>query len=439
VLRTIVVIVALITGSSFALGSALYAAAFYLWIAYFRPETWAWSSVFTTLNLSYIAGVFLVIRTLVSRTPLRLSVHTVLMLLFLGLSLLSTSFALSSAHSLDQWQAFAKTIVVAYLLTVIIRTEADLRFILLVITFSLGFEAVKQGWGQLILNPGEKNHNSIPFLGDNNLVAVGMAMLIPVVSALAANSTGWWRRALQFVNVGVIYRGLSTYSRGGFLSIGVIASLWCWRSERKLRTVIAGLIVAALLLPAMPPEFWSRMSTITASADDRDDSQTGRIHFWWVAVAMANDRPWTGVGHAGYELAYNKYDFSGGRYGPDRAVHSAWFGVLAEIGYPGLALFVTIVLFSLVTCARVRRMARRGEIPESLGRYGTALESSLLAFTVGGSFVSFQYSEMLWHFFALTIALERVAVTEAAVMRAKAAVPESTPAAPAAVDDFVWA
>jgi hypothetical protein len=36
---------------------------------------------------------------------------------------------------------------------------------------------------------------------------------------------------------------------------------------------------------------------------------------------------------------------------------------------------------------------------------------------VGGSFVSFQYCEMLWHYFALTIALERVAVREMAAQR----------------------
>ena len=58
-IRTVVVIIALVIGWSFAIQSPLFAAAFYLWIAYFRPESWAWSDVFTTLNLSYFAGAFL--------------------------------------------------------------------------------------------------------------------------------------------------------------------------------------------------------------------------------------------------------------------------------------------------------------------------------------------------------------------------------------------
>ena len=65
-LRTIVVFVALIAGWGFALQSALYAACLYLWIAYFRPESWAWSDLFSQLNLSYIAGAYLVLRVVLS-------------------------------------------------------------------------------------------------------------------------------------------------------------------------------------------------------------------------------------------------------------------------------------------------------------------------------------------------------------------------------------
>jgi hypothetical protein len=44
----------------------------------------------------------------------------------------------------------------------------------------------------------------------------------------------------------------------------------------------------------------------------------------------------------------------------------------------------------------------------------------MVAFAVGGSFVSFHYSEMLWHFFALSMALEHVAMTQAATATARA-------------------
>jgi len=218
--------------------------------------------------------------------------------------------------------------------------------------------------------------------------------------------------------------------------------MYFWRSQHKLRAMAAFAIALALVLPVLPQAYWDRMSTITAPADERDDSQQSRLHFWQVAVAMANDRPFVGVGHNGYPRAYNQYDWTDGQYLTNRAVHSAWFGVLGELGYPGLFLFVTLVWTSLRACRRVRQSAQRGEIPGRLGNYAIGLESSLLAFVVGGSFVSFHYSEMLWHFFALTMALESVAVTEAEAERVRLAVPTAAAPAPAVTParepDFAW-
>jgi hypothetical protein len=50
---------------------------------------------------------------------------------------------------------------------------------------------------------------------------------------------------------------------------------------------------------------------------------------------------------------------------------------------------------------------------------------SLVVFAVGGSFVIFQYTEMLWHVVGLTMALHFL--TEAAVAAAPAMVPVWTP------------
>jgi putative inorganic carbon (hco3(-)) transporter len=440
-LRTIFVVIVLTIGWGFALQSTLYALGLYLWIAYFRPETWAWSDVFTTLNLSYIAGAYLVIRAFLSGTAFHFSARSMLLFVYLAWALMSTWNGLHFDYSFGYWQEFAKAVVISYMITVVVQSASDLRFVLMVITFSLGFEAVKQGWVQLLLNPGAPNENRIPFLGDNNLVAVGMAMLLPIISALAATSSGWRKRLFQFMNIGVLYRAVSTYSRGGLLSLGAVGVMQFWRSAHKVRYVAALVVALALILPALPQEYWDRMSTITAPADERDASQTGRLHFWQVAVAMANDHPVLGIGHRGYEAAYNEYDTTRGAMGENRAVHSAWFGVLAEAGYPGLILYIGIVLAALLSCGRVRRQAKRGEIPAELGAYAIAFETGMMAFIVGGSFVSFQYSEMLWHYFGLTMALERVAVRAAAEARERMDANEpETAAAPAAEPEpeFAW-
>jgi probable O-glycosylation ligase (exosortase A-associated) len=434
-LRTVFIVALLVIGWGFALQGPLYAAALYLWIAYFRPEAWAWSNIFKTLDLSYLAGAYLVFRTIFSPVRFTFSFRSLLMFLFLGYALLSTAMSPHAAYAIPYWEAFAKTIVVSYLLSIVITTPSEFRLILIVIALSLGFEGAKQGWAQLILNPGAQNDNGVPFLGDNNLVAVGMLMLLPLTAALGRTaSTRWGRLFFYLLTIGVLYRAVSTYSRGGFLACAAVGLMYWWRSPFKLRTGLAGLLAIAIVLPALPPAFWTRMSTITAEGDDRDQSTVGRLHFWNVAVSMANDHPILGVGFNAYQAAYMDYDSSEGEFGTARSVHSAWLGVLAEMGYPGLLLYLSIVGLSFASCHRVRRKAARGEIPQELGRYAVGLESALVAFAVGGSFVPFQYYEMLWHYFALTMALEAVAMNETAAVRARSSVVN----AEGPVPSFVW-
>ena len=225
-LRTVLVVIVLTIGWGFALQGPLYAACLYLWIAYFRPESWAWSGLFTTLNLSYIAGAYLVIRTLMSGTRLRFDMRTGLLLLFLGQALLSAWLGLNRDYSMGYWQEFAKVIIVSILLDEYHPdrrrppSDPDRDYALARIRSrqaGMG-TAHPQSWRREMTT-------CIPFLGDNNLVAVGMAMLLPIVGALAATSTGWQKRAFQFLSVGVLYRGLSTYSRGGFLSLSAVGRI----------------------------------------------------------------------------------------------------------------------------------------------------------------------------------------------------------------------
>ena len=120
----------LLAGWAFAFQSPLYAAACTSGLAYFRPEAWAWSDIFASLNLSYFAGVFLVIRAVASGASLQATGRNALLLLFLALTLLSVFASVDVPTSWVAWQAFAKTIIVSYLLTSLIKTESDLRLVL---------------------------------------------------------------------------------------------------------------------------------------------------------------------------------------------------------------------------------------------------------------------------------------------------------------------
>src|SRR5262249_44502939 len=275
-----------------------------------------------------------------------------------------------------------------------------------------GIEAAKQGWANLILNPGGSNMNEHPMLGDNNCVAVGMLMLVPTLTALATTATRKWERWIgRFMAIGVMNRAITTYSRGGFLAFIGLGLMYVLRSTKRVPAIIGISVAAALILPVLPNEFWDRMNTIKPpdQIEEQDESARGRLHFWNVAITMANDRALVGVGCNSYNAVYDRYDDSGGWYGHNRSVHSTWFGILAELGYPGFILFIAQLGLAFKACRRARRAAKVGPQYAALGQFAFALEGGLVAFMIGGTFLPFQYTEMYWHWIGLSIALDGLA------------------------------
>jgi len=176
------------------------------------------------------------------------------------------------------------------------------------------------------------------------------------------------------------------------------------------------------------------METINTAREDLDQADAsvrGRVYFWQVAWRMALDHPVFGVGLNGYNAMYPRYNETG-EFEGNRSVHSSWFGVLSETGFPGLAIFVSLIGYSLWLCARTQRLARRHPELEHLGKYANALEGAILVFCVGGSFVIFHYNELTWHLMALSIALDRIVRTRIAAVEPAVAPITRQPLHPAA-------
>jgi len=414
----------ILVGLFFSLQSPFYALLFYLWNAYFRPEAWTYGSFIGSLSLSYTIGVYLVFRTLVSLPDAKLNMRTALIILFWIQTLVGKVTSQYPDWTPGFFFEFSKVLLISYLIVVLVDDRKKLRITLTVVALSLGLECAKQGWANLIRAPGAKNDNPIPFLGDNNGVALGTMMLVPLFGALAQVATRKWERFGQrFLGIGTFLRGFSTYSRGGFLAAGVLGLFTFARSEKKLRSLIGVVVIGLMLQSIMPEDFWKRMGTIqVGEGEERDESAAGRLHFWRIAVKMAVANPLTGVGLNSFNRAYLDYN-DDARFSGMRATHSSWFGVLADLGFPGLILLLGNWSVAALSCWQVSRMTRGDPAKRELRLYANALMTSLFVFLVAGSFLSYQYNEMLWHFVGLSTALYLVAVRESAT--AEAPVPVS--------------
>ena len=408
-LRLIFVLAIVAAGVVFSVFGPFNALLFYLWNAYFRPDEWTYGPLIGSLRLSLIIGGYLVIRTVASMPRLQLNLRTGLILLFLCQSIVGVFTSEHPIWSRSFLTDFSKVLLISYFIVVLVTDLQRFRLTILVIALSLGFECAKQGWVGLYRAPGSVNDNPIAFLGDNNGVALGTMMLVPLFGALVQTaSAGWERFAYRFLAVGVFLRGFTTYSRGGFLAAAVLGLFTFLRSPNKFRTLVGLVAIVGLVLLVMPQSYWDRMNSIAAPEGQMDDSAAGRLHFWHVAIDMAGAKPLTGVGLNGYEESYERYN-TGAEFTGVRATHSTWLGVLADLGVPGFLLFVGSWILAVWACWRTASIAKRNAAHSGVLPYANALMTSLFAYAVAATFLSFQYNEMIWHFFGLTTALYTIA------------------------------
>ena len=180
-LRTILVTLLICVGAYAALHGAFYGLLLYAWNAYFRPEEWLWSSTLQQSPLSFIIGSYVVLASVIFGNRFIFNNKIFFLLIFLIQAFLSTLQSQYIEYSWPFLTEFFKLFLICYMMFVLIDDFQKFRLLLLVIVLSLSFEGAKQGWYYLLTNPGWPNPNPLPFLGDNNRVAVGMLMLIPTI------------------------------------------------------------------------------------------------------------------------------------------------------------------------------------------------------------------------------------------------------------------
>ena len=116
-----------------------------------------------------------------------------------------------------------------------------------------------------------------------------------------------------------------------------------------------------------------------------DASAMGRLYAWEAAFKMALDNPLTGVGLDNFY--YNYFFYSSHWDGMNHAVHSTWFGVLAETGFIGLIVFIILIVSLIKTSLRsISLLTKQSDITLSVG--ANAILSGLIGTIVSGTFLT---------------------------------------------------
>jgi probable O-glycosylation ligase (exosortase A-associated) len=406
-----------------ALSNRFAALLLYLWFALFRPQDWLWMDI-TRFRLSMVLGALLIgpalLTGILPNLTHPLSVGGVALFVC---ALVSQMSAFAPEVGWVWIDFFGRLLIVCLLLVTLASTPKRIVAIIAVIACSLGIHAGKAGFVWLVIGGVRFADGLAGAFVDNNGYAMGTVMIMPLLVAAAQNChylfegrwpfvERWTRRAMFAMAFFCTFTVIGTYSRGGFLSLSAAVLFFIALQKRRAVafTSLGVAVVLGLLIVPLPQEYVDRLSTIRTYEEIGEDSAMSRPHFWKVAVRMA-ERNFFGVGLRQYDNAYDQYDFLDGRYGRGRSVHSSHYQVLAELGYPGAAVWAVLLLYSFVVGWKIRARAWAPELSADEQNFvftcANALVVSMAAFMVGGSFLALALNDLTWLTFALLAGLDR--------------------------------
>jgi len=423
-LRTLFVMSILVPGFFMALRDRFKALLLYLWFAFFRPQDWMWLDI-SALKPSLALGLVLIVPAIFSGIlPDLTHPLSVGALLFLGSSLLAQFNAVNAQVGWEWIDFLTRLLLVCLLGVTLITTVRRMVAVVAVVSGSFGIHAAKAGLASM-LGGGVRFFDGLSgAFVDNNGYACGTVMIMPLLLAAADNldllipadrekTLVWARRAFRIAVPLCAFTVISTFSRGGFIALAASTLVYVALHRRRVRLALAmsALVVFGLVFVPMPEGYADRLDTLNSYEED-EGSAGSRFHFWEVAKVMADAQP-LGVGLRNYEFAYDTYDFSNGRYGHNRAVHSSHFQVLAELGYLGAAVWIGQFMLAFIVALRVRRRSWTPGLSPASARFlatvSTGLMVSMAGFLVGGSFLAMALNDVTWLTFAMLAALDRIA------------------------------
>lgn len=396
------------------------------WIGLMNPHRLTWAirdwPVAEGVAISTLLGLFLS----QDRRRIPLTFETVLLSLLTVYFTITTIVAWFPDPAWSGWERVMKIYLFTFVTTMLIFRRDRVRWLILVIVFSLGFYGIKGGFFSIVTG-GQYRVWGPPgtFIGDNTALGLVLCMNLPLalVAARQERDNKWLRRALYAVFWLSIPAILFTYSRGAFLGLLAVLTPIGWRYKGR---VLVLLMVAGLtfyLAENLVPSQWVDRQESTLDYQ-QDYSAMQRIQAWGVATNIALHRPLFGAGFNFVSGISNSQwlsyaNFVGEFYNSKRAAHSIYFEVLGEHGFVAFGLFCTL-LFG--TFLRLRRLAKRAAYTEEtawIGGYARAVHLALIPYIIAGAFLSLAYFDLFYYLVALSAILHReyAEATAAAVAR----------------------
>lgn len=388
----------------------------YVWTDVLEPHRISWSLLSSVpLALIMALGAFLAYLLMDRRAPPKLTLpHVLIGVLAIWITLTET-WALYPDQAWAKWDPSFKVLLFTCFMPFVFRSRIQIEAYVLIILLSAAGHLMP--WGLKTLVTGGGYNQSLGLLSVNasalaesSTVAAVAIMLVPLVIWAGAHSLIVpWPRLRKLAAAGLVIlflmASIGTFARTGLVGLAILGVVLLARSKRKILFTVLTLVVGALLLGVTSDQWLARMETLQNV--EGEGSAYTRILVWEWTLGFVADHPFGG--------GFNTY--LGNTLvmppGPDgvsvvqhgRAFHNSLFAALGEHGYPGLALYLTILGLIVVRMQRLARSIRK--LPELAWAYDLARASqlALVIILACGNFVDLSFLFIIWYVVALNLCI----------------------------------
>jgi probable O-glycosylation ligase (exosortase A-associated) len=319
------------------------------------------------------------------------------------------------ADTLFRFGNVSKILLMVFVATILVSDRNKLRWWYLATAGCFAFLALKATrFG--VLTSGEFRVYGPPGtdLEDNNGFALALNMTLPMFLYLGGiEKSRGVRVGLRIGFFAALVGIVLSYSRGALVGLVCVLLVIALQSKYRVRALLAVAILGTLLVAVAPQQWIERMETLQ-TAQKTDLSAQERFHSWNFATHLALEFPILGGGFETFTTPlYQRYGLSlftseGNQFGP----HSIYFQMLAEHGFPGLILFLTIIGSCILSGQRIKRRFRRIAPNHWLVAYAKMIIASLFAYAASGAFLGFAFFDLFYQIVGTTIILRSLATKE---------------------------
>jgi O-antigen ligase len=308
--------------------------------------------------------------------------------------------------------SYLKAIVFFWLIGTLVTTESRLRvfaWTLALCSMPLAVMAVQHYVDGDFLYTGAATVKRISgytgLSGNPNDLALTLNLIIPIAGALLFTTrSALGRLAAGAILLVAVPAVIITFSRAGFLTLGAIVLLsLIFMAKRHAPKAAAAVVVGALVaMPMMPTGYLDRLSTITDIEADKTGSAQGRWADFQFAGTVIAENPILGVGMGQDILALNEVR---GRQ-TWRSVHNAYLEYAVDLGLPGIALFLWLLIASFRSARAVERRTARQPALRDLTTFACGVQIALAAFAVAALFHPIAYQFYFFCVAGLAVAVK---------------------------------